>query len=97
MDFYNQLTIELIRHQIRHGKPVYARKKISETESQINGTQLVITGFKAETGKPLMLEALGIKGSIWANDPETGEYKISETMIPEADLETFIVMFLDEP
>ncbi len=96
-DFFDQLNIELIRHHIRNGMPVYARKKTEESEHIGHGTQLIITGFKVADGKPLMFEVISIKGSIWDSDPDTGEYQISETMIPYSELDTVSVTYLEIP
>jgi len=96
-DFFDQLNIELIRQHIRNGIPVYARKKINKTDHRSHGTQYVITGFKAEVDKPLMFEVISIKGSIWDSDPDTGEYQITETMIPESELDTTFVAYLEIP
>ncbi len=96
-EFFEQLTCELIRQNIRDGKPVYARKRGSETEHRSHGTQLVITGFKVEPGKPLTFEAISIKGSIWGNDSETGEYQIAETTVPITEVDSMTVTFLEVP
>ena len=93
--FFEQLTCELIRKQIRDGKPVYARKLSGKNEPNTHGTQLVITGFKAEEGKPLMLEAISITGSVHGNDPHTGEYEVTETTLPESELDCLSTVFLE--
>jgi hypothetical protein len=93
--FFEQLTHELIRKNIRDGKPVYVRKMNDKTEPKTHGTQLVITGFKAEAGKPVIYEAISIKGSIHDNDPYTGEYEVTETTLPETELDCLSAVFLD--
>lgn len=93
--FFITLNSELIRKHIRDGKPVYARKAKSKDEEPKHGTQLVITGFKAEQGKPLMLECISIKGSIYGNDSYTGEYEIKETTLLETELDGLSVVFLE--
>ena len=92
-----QLTAELIRQQIRNGCPVYARKIAKDQSPEVNGTQLIITGFTAQMGKPLMYEAISIKGSIWGNDPYTGEYEVTETSLPESGVMPSSVTFLEKP
>jgi hypothetical protein len=93
--FFQQLTGELIRNQIRDGKPVYVRKLSEENAPRTHGTQLVITGYKAEAGKPVMYEAISIKGSTHDNDPYTGEYEVTETTLPETELDCLSAVFLD--
>lgn len=93
--FHDQLTAELIRQHIRDGKPVYARKTEDQSDHRCHGTQLVITGFKAEANKPLMFETISINGSIWGADPNTGEYQVTEAMVPESELDSMYVTFLE--
>jgi len=95
--FLGQLTAELIRQQIRNGCPVYARKIAKDQSPEVNGTQLIITGFTAQAGKPLMFEAISIKGSIWGNDPYTGEYDVAEASLPESEVMPSSVTFLEKP
>lgn len=92
---FEQLTHELIRKNIRDGKPVYIRKLSDKNDPRTHGTQLVITGFKAEAGKPVVYEAISIKGSIRSDDPYTGEYEVTETTLPETELDCLSAVFLD--
>lgn len=94
---HDQLTFELIRQHIRDGKPVYAHKNAVKGEHRSHGTQLVITGFKAEAGKPLVFEAIALKGSISGHDPETGEYQIAETSVPQSEVNTMTAIFIEIP
>lgn len=96
-DLFDQLTVELIRHHIRIGIPVYARQKSENPANLHHGIQLVITGFKAEAGKPLMFEAIAIKGSLWGSDPYTGEYQITETTVAETEVDALTAVFLEKP
>lgn len=94
-DIYDQINYELIRNHIRKGMPVYGRVK--QGENIHRATQLVITGFKAQRDKPLMIEAIAITGSYWGNDPNVGEYEIAETTIPASELDTLTVTYLELP
>ena len=97
LEFIHQWTLELIRQHIRKGSPVYARMNAYNQEMRNNGTQLVIIGFKAEKGKPLMFETIGIKGSLSGGDTNIGEYQVTEAFIPESEVATSTVTFLEVP